>query len=55
MTTEKSNRVLSRKGARVVTMEEANGVQGASALPTDTPCTYDPRRGADGDTSIGEC
>jgi hypothetical protein len=55
MTTEKGNRVLSRRGARVVTTEEAASVQGASALPTDTVCTYKPSSGADGDTFLGEC
>ncbi|HKE31453.1 MAG TPA: hypothetical protein VKD65_06995 [Candidatus Angelobacter sp.] len=49
------NRVLSRKGARVLTNEEAERASG-SGLPTDTPCTYDPRSGAvDGDVRLGEC
>ena len=55
MTIEKNNRVLSRRGARVVTTEEADAVQGASPLPTDTVCTYKPGYGADGDTFLGEC
>lgn len=55
MASKKDNRVLSRRGARVVTTEEAEAVQGARALPTDTVCTYKPSSGADGDTFLGEC
>lgn len=55
MASEKSNRVLSRRGARVVTTEEADAVQGASPLPTDTVCTYKPGSFTDGDTFLGEC
>lgn len=55
MTNQNDNRVLSRTRARVITTEEADAVQGASALPTDTVCTYKPGSGADGDTFLGEC
>ena len=54
MSKPENNRVLSRRGARVVTTEEADAVQGASALPTDTVCTYK-GSAADGDTFLGEC
>ena len=49
-----NNRVLSRRGARVLSAEERERVSGS--LPTDTACTWDPKRGAaDGDSFIGEC
>jgi hypothetical protein len=49
-----NNRVLSRRGARVLSAEEMERVSGS--LPTDTVCTWDPNRGvADGDSFIGEC
>ena len=35
--------VLSRRGARVVTMEKANSVRAAGGPQTDTVCTFDPR------------
>jgi len=55
MSNEKDNRVLGRRGARVLTNEEAERAS-ASGLPTDTVCTYDPRSGAvDGDVRLGEC
>ena len=49
-----NNRVLSRRGARELSAEEMERVSGS--LPTDTVCTWDPKRGAaDGDSFIGEC
>ena len=55
MSNHEDNRVLGRKGARVLTNEEAERAS-ASGLPTDTVCTYDPRTGAiDGDVRLGEC
>jgi hypothetical protein len=49
-----NNRVLSRRGARVLSPEEMERVSGS--LPTDTVCTWDPKQGAaDGDSFIGEC
>jgi hypothetical protein len=51
---KENNRVLSRRGARVLSPEEMERVSGS--LPTDTVCTWDPNRGvADGDSFIGEC
>ncbi|HKD15805.1 MAG TPA: hypothetical protein VKE71_14825 [Candidatus Angelobacter sp.] len=55
MSTVDDNRVLSRRGARLLTSEETKRASG-SGLPTDTPCTFDPRSGAvDGDVRLGEC
>ena len=49
------NRVLGRKGARLLSNEEAKRAS-ASGLPTDTVCTFDFRSGAvDGDVRLGEC
>ena len=53
--TNKENRVLSRRGARVVTMEEANTIQGGGGPSTKTLCTFDPKAGPDGDVTLGEC
>lgn len=52
MTIEKDNRVLSRRGARIVNEKEASLVNGAG---TQTVCTFDPTTGPDGDFKIGEC
>lgn len=49
------NRVLSRRGARVVTTEEARTVNGGGGPQTETVCTFDPSIGPDGDFRIGEC
>ena len=54
MTTEKNNRVLSRRGARVVSTEEAESVHGGGPQ-TETVCTFKPGYGTDGDTFLGEC
>jgi len=49
-----NNRVLTRRGARMLSEEEVDRVSGS--LPTDTACTWDPRGNiADGDVRIGEC
>lgn len=55
MTTAKNNRVLSRRGARVVTMEEASEVKGSGGPATETLCSFNPKTGPDGDFKIGEC
>lgn len=55
MSSQEDNRVLGRKGARVLTSQEAERAS-ASGLPTDTVCTFDPRANAvDGDVRLGEC
>ena len=47
------NRVLSRRGARFVDVEEINRVNGGVA--TETVCTFRASTGPDGDFTIGEC
>ena len=47
------NRVLSRRGARIVTESETIRVNGG--LMTETACTFDPRYGVDGDVFTGDC
>jgi hypothetical protein len=54
MASEQDNRVLSRRGARVITTEEAGTVKGGGPQ-TETVCTFQPGYGADGDTFLGEC
>lgn len=49
------DRVLGRRGARIVTTEEAMSVNGSGAFHTATVCTFDPRTGPDGDVTLGEC
>jgi hypothetical protein len=51
---EKEKRVLARRGARVVTMEEA-GIVNAGYQSTETLCTFVPQGGPDGDVTLGEC
>ncbi|HEV2988679.1 MAG TPA: hypothetical protein VG759_09560 [Candidatus Angelobacter sp.] len=52
MSNQIDNRVLGRRGARLLTGEELNSVSGAAG--TTTKCSFDPRTGQhDGD--IGEC
>lgn len=53
MTTEKDNRVLGRRGARIVNEREACRVNGG--VGTETVCTFDPVTGPDGDFKLGEC
>ena len=48
------NRVLSRRGARIVTEDETTVVS-AAALATKTKCSFDPRSGGDGDQFTGDC
>lgn len=55
MNNTKDTRVLGRRGARVVTTEETNVVQGGNGPQTETVCTFKPCCGADGDTFLGEC
>lgn len=55
MTNPKDNRVLGRRGARIVTTEEAMQVTGNGGPRTETVCTFRPGVGADGDTFLGEC
>lgn len=51
--TDKDNRVLSRRGARIVNEQEASRVNGG--VHTETVCTFSPVAGPDGDFRIGEC
>lgn len=48
------DRVLGRRGARIVTTEEAKSVKGGAGH-TATVCTFDPKIGPDGDVTLGEC
>lgn len=52
MANEKENRVLGRKGARVVNEQELDRINGG--VHTETVCTFGPK-GLDGDVSLGEC
>lgn len=47
------NRVLGRARARELTLEETKHI--ASALGTETLCTFNSSTGRDGDTFLGEC
>ena len=49
------DRVLGRRGARIVTTEEAMSVKASGGGHTATVCTFDPRTGPDGDVALGEC
>lgn len=51
--TNSENRVLGRKGARVVTEIEATAVN--AGIQTDTICTVGGPAGADGDLFTGDC
>jgi hypothetical protein len=55
MANQDDNRVLSRRGARVVTTEEARNISGSGGPHTETVCTFDPVVGPDGDFKLGEC
>jgi hypothetical protein len=48
-----NDRVLGRRGARLVTEVETTQVNGAIA--TETACSFDPQFGLDGDTFTGDC
>jgi hypothetical protein len=51
-----NNRVLSRMGARELTEQEVDAVQGAFVRHTLTPCFIDKKQQLlNGDQSIGEC
>lgn len=48
-----NNRVLMRKGARILTAEEVREVIGSIRVPTHTVCTFDRRMAfQDSDTEI---
>ena len=47
------NRVLSRRGARMMTEDETTMVNGG--LHTETKCSFDPRVGIDGDAFTNDC
>lgn len=53
--TKHKDRVLGRRGARVVTIEEAGAITGGGHPSTETLCTFDPKAGPDGDVMLGEC
>ncbi len=48
-----NNRVLGRRGARVIDDRETNLVNGG--IQTETACSFDPQFGADGDQFTGDC
>ena len=50
-----NNRVLGRRGARIVDVEETRFVGAGAGLPTETVCTFRASTGPDGDFRIGEC
>lgn len=53
MANSNTNRVLMRKGARILTAEEVKTVSGSIHVPTHTVCTFDRRMGfQDSDTEI---
>lgn len=52
MSKQEDNRVLGRKGARVVNEQELDLVNGG--LQTETVCSFGPN-GLDGDVFLGEC
>ncbi|HEY6251797.1 MAG TPA: hypothetical protein VI685_17705 [Candidatus Angelobacter sp.] len=50
MTNQNDNRVLNRRGARLLSIAEARNVTGNGHVPTITVCTFDFRaRAADSD------
>lgn len=53
MTQKKDNRVLGRRGARIVNEQEADVVNGG--IRTLTACSFDARAGLDGDQFTGDC
>lgn len=52
---KQEDRVLGRRGARIVTTEEAMSVKGSGPAGTATVCTFNPKIGPDGDVALGEC
>lgn len=52
MKNQKDNRVLGRRGARMITENETSIVNGGVA--TESPCSIG-RNGADGDLFTGDC
>ena len=53
MTNQEDNRVLSRRGARLMTETEVTKVSGG--IDTETLCSYIPNYGVDGDLYTGDC
>ena len=53
MTNQEDNRVLSRRGARIINEQEITKVNGG--LNTETFCSWDPDFGADGDQFTNDC
>ena len=53
MSNQEDNRVLSRRGARIITENETSKVNGG--LQTETFCTFEPGYGADGDVFTNDC
>ena len=54
---KQDNRVLSRLGARELSEEDVEKVNGSRSLPTNTVCTFPSATNPkpDGDSSLGEC
>jgi hypothetical protein len=50
---KQNNRVLGRRGARIVTTQEVDAVHGGQS--TETVCTFVQKGGPDGDVTLGEC
>ena len=55
MSNPDANRVLVRKGARVLTAEEVRIVMGSIHVPTHTVCTFDRRRMSFQDSDTESC
>ena len=53
MSNQEDNRVLSRRGARLVTEDETRRMKGGYF--TETVCTFEPGYGADGDVFTNDC
>lgn len=53
MADTQDNRVLSRRGARIINEKETCRVNGG--VHTETKCSFDPVTGPDGDFRLGEC
>ena len=53
MSNQDDNRVLSRRGARIVTVDEAQLVNGG--YQTETLCSFNPKYGPDGDVFTNDC
>ena len=53
MSDQEDNRVLSRRGARIINEQETRKVNGG--LNTETFCSFEPGYGADGDQFTNDC